>query len=152
MSQLSRCKLTRVRKTVEETVWKDVLTTICRSEDLTVPPLVGCCRWNLTFLLSANIIDSTVLQCLVKSVSFIRLLVVSLVVMEWQTFPGSRHLTRYCADSSSACSFTFRCFSFYVGGQHWISCDSQWQSSEPCSVYIGCFCSLCRVGLYSKQV
>ena len=46
MSQLSRCKLTRVRKTVEETVWKDVLTTICRSEDLTVPPLVGCCRWN----------------------------------------------------------------------------------------------------------
>ena len=47
MSQLSRCKLTRVRKTVEETVWKDELTTICRSEDLTVPPLVGCCRWNL---------------------------------------------------------------------------------------------------------
>ena len=46
MSQLSRCKLTRVRKTVEETVWKDELTTICRSEDLTVPPLVGCCRWN----------------------------------------------------------------------------------------------------------
>ena len=46
MSQLSRCKLTRVRKTVEETVWKDVLTTIRRSEDLTVPPLVGCCRWN----------------------------------------------------------------------------------------------------------
>ena len=46
MSQLSRCKLTRVRKTVVETVWKDVLTTICRSEDLTVPPLVGCCRWN----------------------------------------------------------------------------------------------------------
>ena len=24
-----------------------LLTTICRSEDLTVPPLVGCCRWNL---------------------------------------------------------------------------------------------------------
>ena len=47
MSQLSRCKLTRVRKTVEETVWRDVLTTICRSEDLTVPPLIGCCRWNL---------------------------------------------------------------------------------------------------------
>ena len=47
MSQLSRCKLTRVRKTVEETVWRDVLTAICRSEDLTGPPLVGCCRWNL---------------------------------------------------------------------------------------------------------
>ena len=58
MSQLSRCKLTRVRKTVEETVWRDVLTTICRSEDLTVPPLVdltvpplvGCCRWNLAII------------------------------------------------------------------------------------------------------
>ena len=37
-----------VRKTVEETVWRDVLTTICRSEDLTVPPLVGCCCWNHT--------------------------------------------------------------------------------------------------------
>ena len=51
MSQLSRCKLTRVRKTVEETVWKDVLTTICRSEDLTVPPLVGCisCRYDWMF-------------------------------------------------------------------------------------------------------
>ena len=34
----------------------------------------------------------------------------------------------------------------------WTSCDSQWQSSEPRSVYIGCFCSLCRVGLDSKQV
>ena len=50
MSQLSRCKQTRVRKTVEETVWRDVLTTICRSEDLTVLPLVGCCRWNLETL------------------------------------------------------------------------------------------------------
>ena len=22
------------------------MTTICRSDDLTVPPLVGCCLWN----------------------------------------------------------------------------------------------------------
>ena len=49
MSQLSRCKLTRIRKTVEETVWRDVLTTIWRSDVLTVPPLVGCCRWNLDY-------------------------------------------------------------------------------------------------------
>ena len=39
-----------------------------------------------------------------------------------------------------------------AGGRHWTSCDSQWQSSEPRSVYIGCFCSLCGEGLYSKQV
>ena len=60
MSQLSRCKLTRVRKTVEETVWKDVLTTICRSEDLTVPPLVGCCRWNrwLLFVMIRSVVKS----------------------------------------------------------------------------------------------
>ena len=58
MSQLSRCKLTRVRKTVEETVWKDELTTICRSEDLTVPPLVGCCRWN-QLLLSLSQVTGT---------------------------------------------------------------------------------------------
>ena len=44
--------------------------------------------WSIYFLLSANIIGSTVLRCLVNSVSFIRLLGVSLVVMEWQTFPG----------------------------------------------------------------
>ena len=43
MSQFSPCKLTRNRKTVEETVWRDEMTTICRSNDLTVPPLVGCC-------------------------------------------------------------------------------------------------------------
>ena len=55
MSQLSHCKLTRVRKTVEETVWRDVLTTICRSEDPTVPPLVGCCRWNLTALFNDSV-------------------------------------------------------------------------------------------------
>ena len=35
---------------------------------------------------------------LVHSVSFIRLLGVSLVVIEWQTFSGSRHLAKYCAD------------------------------------------------------
>ena len=23
------------------------MTTICRSNDLTVPPLVGCCLWNI---------------------------------------------------------------------------------------------------------
>ena len=28
-----------------------MLTTICRSGDLTVPPLVGCCRWNPSSLL-----------------------------------------------------------------------------------------------------
>ena len=44
--EVTSCAGARVRKTVEEMVWKDVLTTICRSEDLTVPPLVGCCRWN----------------------------------------------------------------------------------------------------------
>ena len=60
MSQLSRCKLTRVRKTVEETVWKDELTTICRSEDLTVPPLVGCCRWNLT--IKADIVTKLIIS------------------------------------------------------------------------------------------
>ena len=38
MSQLSRCKLSRIRNTVEESV--------SRSNDLTVPPLVGCCLWN----------------------------------------------------------------------------------------------------------
>ena len=42
-----------------------------------------------------------------RFISFIRLLGVSLVVMEWQTFPGSRHLAKYCADSSSECSLTF---------------------------------------------
>ena len=41
MSQLSRCKLTRVRKTVEETVWKDVLTTICRSDSSTTCRLLS---------------------------------------------------------------------------------------------------------------
>ena len=46
MSQLSHCKLPRVWKTVEETVRRDDMTTICRSDDLTVPPLVGCCLWN----------------------------------------------------------------------------------------------------------
>ena len=29
------------------------------------------------------------------------------MVMEWQTFPGSRHLAKYYADSSSECSLTF---------------------------------------------
>ena len=35
-----------VLELVDFVVWRDVLTTICRSEYLTVPPLVGCCRWN----------------------------------------------------------------------------------------------------------
>ena len=43
----------------------------------------------------------------VHRVSFIRLLVGSLVVMEWQTFSGSTHLAKCCADSSSECPFTF---------------------------------------------
>ena len=50
MNQLSRCKLTRVLKTVEEIVWRNEMTTICRSDDLTVPPLVGCCLWNTSDL------------------------------------------------------------------------------------------------------
>ena len=36
--------------------------------------------------------------------------------MEWQTFPGSRHLAKYCADSSSECSLTFSVpVGFHVG-------------------------------------
>ena len=54
----------------------------------------------------------------------VRLLGVSLVVMEWQTFPGSRHLAEYCADSTSECSLIF---SILVSACRWsISCDSQW--------------------------
>ena len=41
MSQLSRWKFTRIRKTVEETVWRDELTTICRSES---PDISIACR------------------------------------------------------------------------------------------------------------
>ena len=63
--------------------------------------------WSVSFLLCTNIIGSTVLRCLVNSVSFIRLLGVSLVVIEWQTFSSSRHLTKYCACISSECSLTF---------------------------------------------
>ena len=37
-----------------------------------------------------------------------------------------------------------------AGDRHCSSCDSQWQSSEPHSVCIGCYCSWYRVGLYSK--
>ena len=108
--------------------------------------------WRVAFLLSANIVGSTMLRCLVDSVSFIRLLEVSLVVIEWQKFSGSRHLAKYCADSSSECSLTFSISASTYKYQHWTSCDNQWQSSEPISVYNGCFCSLCRAGLYSKQV
>ena len=66
--------------------------------------------WSVAFLSYAIIIGSTVLQCLVNSVSFIRLLEVSLVVMELLTFSGSRHLAKYCADKSSECSLTFSTF------------------------------------------
>ena len=108
--------------------------------------------WSVAFLLSANIIGSTVLRCLVNSVSFIRLLGVSLVVMEWQVFPGSRHLAKYCADSSSECSLTF---SILASTCRWSTLDMLWQSvailrASFCIYWM--FCSLCRVGLYSKQV
>ena len=43
MSQLIRCKLTRARKTVAKTFCRDELTTICWSDDMIVPPRVGCC-------------------------------------------------------------------------------------------------------------
>ena len=33
------------------------------------------------------------------------------MVIEWQTFSGSRYLAKYCTDSSSECSLTFN---FYV--------------------------------------
>ena len=63
--------------------------------------------WSVVFLSFAIISGSTALRCLVNRVSLIILLWGSLVVMEKVTFSGSRHLAKYCADSSSECSFTF---------------------------------------------
>ena len=57
-----------------------------------------------------TISGSTALRCLVNRASFIILLGGSLVVMEKLTFSGCRHLAKYCADSSSECSFTFSMF------------------------------------------
>ena len=65
-----------------------------------VQPRTICIYFDLS---SAIIIGSTVLQCLVNSVSFIRLSGVYLVVIEWQTLSGSRHLAKYCAYSSPGC-------------------------------------------------
>ena len=106
--------------------------------------------WSVAFLLSANIIGSTVLGCLVNSVSFIRLLRVALVVVEWQTFSGSRHLDKYCAETSSECSLTF---SILASTCRWSTLDILWQ---PVAILRAPFCVywmfLCRIGLYSKHV
>ena len=97
--------LVRSLSAVVDWVWKTIQHYILF---LIFDSLVDCVRVNclesVIFLLFANIIGSTVLRCLVNSVSFIRLLGVSLVVMEWQTFTGSRHLAKYGVDSSSECS------------------------------------------------
>ena len=80
--------------------------------------------WSVSYLLSAGIIGSTVLRCLVYSVSFIRLLGVSIVVIEWQTFSGSRHLAKYCADSNSECSLTVI---ISASTCRWFTLDIFWQ-------------------------
>ena len=66
--------------------------------------------WSVFSLSFAIIIGSTALRCLVNRVSFIILSGGSLVVMEKLTFSGSRHLAKYCTDSSSECYFTFSMF------------------------------------------
>ena len=102
-----------------------------------MPSMGHCCvqRWadigptyeyylSVGFLLYANILGSTVLRCLVKNVFFVRLLGVSLVVMEWQPFPGSRFLAKYCAESSSEWSFTI---SILGSTCRWSTLDILWQ-------------------------
>ena len=72
--------------------------------------------WSASFLFFpfSTIIGSTVFRCLVYSVSFIYLSGVALVVMEWHTFLGSRHLVKYCADSNSWVLLNFQHFCFCV--------------------------------------
>ena len=72
--------------------------------------------------------------------------------MEKLTFSGSRYLAKYCADSSSECSFTF---SMFASACRWSTptfCDIRWKSSEPHFACIWYFCSWCRVCLWSKLV
>ena len=85
----------------------------------------------LSFL---TIIGSTVFRCLVYSLSFICLLEGVIVVVDWHTFPGSRHLTKYCADSGSECSLTF-CISVSVC--RWSILDILWQ---PVAILRASFC------------
>ena len=98
--------------------FSEMLIAEGRSSNTTfLPKLVTACltaivwiAWSVVFLSFAIISGSTALRCLVNRVSFIILLGGSLVVMEKLTFSGSRHLAKYCADSSSECSFTFSMF------------------------------------------
>ena len=91
--------------------------------------------WNVAFVSSANIIGFSVLRCLVNSVSFLRLLDVSLVVMELTVFSGSRHMAKYWADGIP---FISTVQLLRAGDRYWTFCDSKWRSSTPRSVYIAC--------------
>ena len=74
------------------------LTLYC-SSDLWQPCWLLQCKLSgvLSFILSANIISSTVLRCLVNSVSFIRLLGVSIVVL------GLADISRFRTSSQILC-------------------------------------------------
>ena len=104
-----------------------------------------CCSWHRRWGYRPSLLCSY--RSLV--VYNIRPFWVSLVVIEWQTFNGSIHLAKYCADSSSKCSITF---SISASTCRWSTLDILWQPLAIHRVYIICFCRLCRVGLYTKQV
>ena len=83
---------------------------------------------------------------------FIRFLGASLLVLELLTFPGSKHLAKYFADSSCECSLTFSTFASMC---RWSTSDILRQPvailrDSLCVYWV--FYSWCRVGLYSKQV
>ena len=90
--------------------------------------------WSVVFLSLFTIIGSTIFRCLVYSVSFICLSGMALVVMGWHTFPGSRHLAKYCADSNSECSLTF---SISASVCRWSILDILW---HPVAILRASFC------------
>ena len=64
------------------------------------------------------------------------------MVMEWQTFPGSRHLANYYADSSSECSITCSIFSYVkvVDTGHLVTASGNPQNLVLCILDVSVVC------------